>query len=381
MVTDPLLLFAILCVCVLVSDLLVRTTWLRHAGTAMLVIVVTAVVANLGLVPSASTPDRPVPIYDAVFAYVAPLAIFWLVLRVDLRRVLGVGLPMLALFGLGALGTVAGVVVALQVVGPASFGPHGGPLAGMFAATYIGGSANFNAIALHYDLVREGTLYVAAVAVDAGMTAVWMVVTIALPRLLRGRTPQVATGVPQAAAEPDRESVDPLELSILGALGASALWASNASAAALATRGFEVPAMLLLTTLALALGQIPAVARLRGTSLLGMFAVYVFLAVIGAFCDVSAVGELGRLGVTLLVFVSVCLLVHGVIVFGGARLLAMDPDVAAIASQANIGGGTTALALARGLGRPELVLPAILVGSLGTALGTFFGFLVAGQLA
>jgi uncharacterized membrane protein len=139
--------------------------------------------------------------------------------------------------------------------------------------------------------------------------------------------------------------------------------------------------MLILTAFALALAQVPAVARLRGTNLLGMFAVYLFLAVIGAYCDVAAVGELGRLGGTLLLFVSVCLVVHGVITFGGARLLRMDPDLAAIASQANIGGGTTALALARGLGRPELVLPAILVGSLGTALGTFFGFLVAEHLA
>ncbi|MEM9456015.1 MAG: DUF819 family protein [Myxococcota bacterium] len=65
--------------------------------------------------------------------------------------------------------------------------------------------------------------------------------------------------------------------------------------------------------------------------------------------------------------------VHGALVFGVTRLLRLDPDVAAVASQANIGGGTTALALARGLGRGDLVLPAILVGS----LGTFVGFAVA----
>ncbi|MHC5065166.1 MAG: DUF819 family protein, partial [Planctomycetota bacterium] len=47
----------------------------------------------------------------------------------------------------------------------------------------------------------------------------------------------------------------------------------------------------------------------------------------------------------------------------------------AVASQANVGGSTSALALARSLGRGEMVLPAILVGSLGTALGNFAGFL------
>jgi uncharacterized membrane protein len=52
----------------------------------------------------------------------------------------------------------------------------------------------------------------------------------------------------------------------------------------------------------------------------------------------------------------------------------------AIASQANVGGGTTAMALAESMGRKELIVPAILVGSLGGAIGTYLGFSVAGIL-
>ena len=40
-----------------------------------------------------------------------------------------------------------------------------------------------------------------------------------------------------------------------------------------------------------------------------------------------------------------------------------------IASQANIGGGASAIALAEAFDRKDLILPAILVGSLGNALG------------
>ena len=47
-----------------------------------------------------------------------------------------------------------------------------------------------------------------------------------------------------------------------------------------------------------------------------------------------------------------------------------------IASQANIGGGASAIALAEAFDRKDLILPAILVGSLGNALGTYLGFLV-----
>jgi uncharacterized membrane protein len=51
-----------------------------------------------------------------------------------------------------------------------------------------------------------------------------------------------------------------------------------------------------------------------------------------------------------------------------------------VASQANVGGATSALALARSLGRSDLVLPAVLIGSLGNALGTFIAFWVVGQV-
>lgn len=49
----------------------------------------------------------------------------------------------------------------------------------------------------------------------------------------------------------------------------------------------------------------------------------------------------------------------------------------AVASQANIGGSSTAIALAKSFKRDDLFLPAILVGSLGAGIGTYLGFFVA----
>lgn len=136
--------------------------------------------------------------------------------------------------------------------------------------------------------------------------------------------------------------------------------------------------MLILTTFALILAQFRPVARLRGTRTLGMFAIMLFLAVIGALCDLQALKQMGSLGTELSIFVVIVVTVHGLCVYGASLFLRVDPNVASVASQANIGGGTTALALARSLGRSDLVLPSILLGSVGTALGTFLGFLVAG---
>ena len=73
--------------------------------------------------------------------------------------------------------------------------------------------------------------------------------------------------------------------------------------------------------------------------------------------------------------------IHGLFTFGAAAIGKLDWDVAAIASQANIGGSSSALALAKSLNRMDLYLPGILVGALGNGVGTYLGFLIARWLA
>lgn len=385
MLTNPLFILAVLCINVVLSEWLVRRTFCRHFGTALLVIIVTAVAANAGLIPASST---PVPVYDAVFTYLAPMGIFWLLLKVNLRDILRAGLPVLVMFLIGSVGTVVGVVVGMWAVGGAeSIGVSYRHVGAMFVGTYVGGSVNFNALAFHYGVAADGTLYTASMVADNIATAVWMVATIALPRALIGVWPRRRATVLRAptsevatdAAE-DSETLDPLTLALMLAAGVGALLVSNLVTDSLGERGMKVPSILIITTIALILAQIPAVNRLHGARLLGIFSVYIFLAVIGSQCDLVALGRAGGLGLTMVVFVAVVVAVHGVITFGFGAILRVDPDVVAVASQANIGGGTSALALARSLNRPGLVLPAILIGSLGLALGTYLGFFTAEHL-
>ena len=364
---DPVYVAGMLAACVIASDWLARHTALRHAGTALIVIVVAAVLSNLRLMPTAGS-----VVYDGVFVHVAPLAIFWLLLRVNLRKVLQAGLRLLGLFLIGTAGTVAGVLVAMAILPEAPFGEHTAALGGMFVATYTGGSANLAAVALHYGVAEAGPLYAGIMAVDAGMTAVWMALCIAIPRWFGAATGSAKV---EATDDPDREAMAPMDLAVLTALGLGTLWLSAKLSAVT-----SIPSMIVLTVIALVLAQLPPIARLAGARALGMFAIYVFLAVIGAMCDVAALAGLGALGLKLSVLASVCIGVHGAITFAAARLLKLGPVMAGIASQANIGGGTTALALARSLGREDLVLPGVLVGSVGTALGTFLGFWVASVL-
>ncbi len=383
-----MLILAILGLNIAISEWLVRQTWLRHLGSALLVILLTAVAANIGLIP---TYADDIAVYTVVFGQVAPFSIFLLLLQVNLGGILRAGLPMLGMFGLGAAGTVAGVLAGMALVGGAdAFGELHWALGGMFTGTYIGGSVNYNAVALEYEVVKQGTLYAGAAAVDSAATAIWMIVTVAAPRLLGARSngarddPGVAPGAADSAAdsmagegglELDIETVGPFDLAALLSLGAAGVWIS-----ALLSDWSGIPSVLILTTIALALAQLPWVQRLRGTRLCGWLAVMLFLSVIGALCDVHALARIGPLAGRLVLFVAVILLIHGAVVFGGGRLLRLDPALSAVASQANIGGSTSALALARSLGRGDLVLPGILVGALGNGLGTYLGFAVANWL-
>ena len=381
---DPLFIATTLFLLIAIAEWLSRRSGFRYFGSALIVILLGAIVANLGIIPAGATPDAPVPVYDAIFGYVAPIAIFWLLLAVNLRDVLKAGLPLLALFLVGSAATVTGAVLGMWIVrGEQSIGPLYQAIAGMFAGTYTGGSVNFNAIALHYGVVREAVLYSGSIVVDNILTTVWFVVTLAVPRatLLAGAG-RLRSGARQAVPIVDlaaeRETLDPRALALVLALGVGAMWISELAAGAFAARGVNVPSILVITTLALALAQIRAISRMPGARVLGMCGVYLFLAVIGAFCDLQALGRLGMLGLALLAFATVTVFAHGAIIFTAAWLFGMDWDAAAVASQANVGGSTSALALAKSLGREDLLLPGILLGSLGNAIGTFLGFLVAG---
>jgi len=375
---------AVLAAIVALSEGLVRATFLRHLGTALLVIVVTALVANLGLIP---VYGADVPVYDGIFQFVAPLGIFWLLLGVSLRGLAQAGRSMLLLFLLGSAGTMCGVAAAMYVIdGSSAFGALYAPLGGMFVGTYVGGSINFNAIAWEFEVVNTNpTLYAGANAVDSLMTTIWMAATIVIPRGIRRvfktRAPEPVAREACSEDVADEERMHPVDLAWLLCLGAGTVWFSGWASERLSeASGFAVPEILILTTVALVLAQLGPIERLRGARTIGLFAVYLFLAVIGALCDVQALRSIGELGWNIFLMVSVAISVHGLVVFGGGVLFKQDPDVAAVASQANVGGGTSALALARSLGRADLVLPAILVGSLGSALGTYLGLWTASAL-
>jgi len=372
MLQNPIYILTILAGIILFSEWVQKFGIFRYFGAALLVIIFTAILANLNILPSGGNPT-----YTAIFDYVAPASIFVLLLDVNLAELRKVGFPMLIMFLIGTVGTTAGVFLATFLIPDAPvFDGVYAPLAGMFAGTYTGGSLNFNAVALHYEVVENGLVFASAIAVDNIVTTIWMFVTLSIPLIFRIRLKTPVNRTDKLANPDEQSTIGLIDLSALVVLTFFGLWFSEWLTQLLADAGIAVPSILIITTLALIFAQFRVIARLPGTRQTGSWLIYLFLAVIGAFCDLSALFEAGQLALILFLFVMIIISIHGLIMFLAARFLFRDWDIAAIASQANVGGSTTAMALAQNFKRHELVLPAIIIGSLGNALGTYVGFFV-----
>lgn len=374
---DPIYICGMLCMFVMLSTWLAKFKGLKAIGTPILVILITATAANFGVIPTATNGN---PVYTGVFVYLAPMGIFIALLEVDLKSLKKAGGPILLMFGIGGLGTIIGVLVAWFLVKPAAeIGSMANAVAGMYTGTYIGGSINFNAVALSYHVNENADLFAATTVVDNLIGTPWIIASLILPKYLQAFFPRkkllpILSEVQKIKLE---ESISIAGLATIIGLAFLAMAASKFV--------FELfphlPEILTLTTIALILAQIPFIKKLSGTHTIGFFLILLFLASVGTLCDLSTLRGIGDLAVMLILFVTIIILVHGVVIFGVGALLNIDWDVIAVASQANVGGNTTALASAESLNRPDLLIPGVLVGSLGNAVGTYAGFFIAGMLA
>ena len=385
MITDPVAITLALATVVYVAlRLEERFKVCRALGAALVGILLGMVLSNTGLLPDTS------PAYDFIMGPAVSAGVALILLSVDLKSVRAAGPRMLAAFSIGAVGSTVGAIVAgLALSG--LIGPETWKLTGQFAGTYIGGGLNF--AALGQALGTSSDLFTAAVAADVVVTALWMMACLSVPLLLGrpGRSadptpPDEATGAATCAdAGPDPDlpltlekmlysSGRPMPLrdtAALVAIAIGAVWGSGKIVEIVPV----IPAILWLTTIVLLMAQIPAVQRLVGGAMWGNYLILLFLACNGAR---SVVANIIEVGPAVFYFALATVAVHGVTIFGIGRLLKIDLPTLAVASQANVGGAASAMAMATARGYGERLLPGVAVGLLGYAVGNYVGLLVAG---
>ena len=105
----------------------------------------------------------------------------------------------------------------------------------------------------------------------------------------------------------------------------------------------------------------------------GYYQLLLFLSTNGA---QSVVANIVTVGPAVVYFAIGTVVLHGVTIFGLGRLFRIDWPTLVVASQANVGGPPSAMALATARGYMESLLPGVAVGLLGYALGNYWGFLI-----
>lgn len=110
-----------------------------------------------------------------------------------------------------------------------------------------------------------------------------------------------------------------------------------------------------------------------GANEIGTFLIYIFFAVIGAPASIVRIVTQSPL---LLVYALVVVAGNMMVSLALGKLLGFHLEEIILASNANIGGPTTAAAMAISKGWHKLVGPVLLVGTLGYVLGNYYGFVV-----
>jgi uncharacterized membrane protein len=380
MITDPTSVFFVLAAVVAVAIVLeLRTRFFRALGSALVGILLGMLLSNVGLIPGESSA------YDFLAGPGVSAGIVLILLTVDIRSVAKAGPTMLLAFVIGALGSAAGASLSALLLA-ADIGPETWKLAGQYTATYTGGGVNFAAVGAA--LETSGELFAAGIAADVTMTAVWMAICLTVPVAFASRARGSAARAEEDTAEHVDEGHGPAlhdllfssvnaihvkDLSLMAAVVFGTLMAADWLAEVLA----PIPSVLFLTTIALILAQAPFARGISGTGVIGNYLVLIFLASNGA---MSVLANIVEIGPAVVYFAAITVFTHGAVIFGVGTLVGLDLKTLAVASQANVGGPASAMALATARGYTDRLLPGVAVGLVGYAAGNYLGLAVASVL-
>ena len=344
-----------------------RFPWGRKYSGVMLLMTVAIVLANLKVIPTSA------PVYDVVWDYLVPIAIPLLLFQADLKRIVRESGPTLIAFVIGGAAVVAGTFAGVFLL---DLGPDEAELAGIFTGTFIGGSLNFAAVAQASGM-QDGSMLAAAVAADNVVTNLHFLLIILLPGIAwmaRNYATHHMDNAEQSSTGYQAKAHRIADLDIAGFLAALALAFVLAALGKLLADMARLPQFAILVTTALTLlvatlmpGQ---VGKLSGYSEAGNMMMFIFLASVGATADIW---QLIDIGPVLFVFAVIIIIVHLVILFGVGRFLKLDLAELAMASAVCIGGPSSAAALASAKGWRDLLIPGVLAGSFGYAIGSFIG--------
>ena len=365
--------------------------WASKVSGAIVALVGALVLTNLGIIPT-----NCVWFDDICWGFAVPMAIPMLLLSCDIRKIGREAGKILILFLIGAVGTTVGAILGYKALG--GMVEHLSGVASIMTGSYIGGTVNFAALSDAFNV--PGETVSAAVVADNLLMTLYFFVLIMIPSIKffanKFKHPHIdevnARGVDeeaktQAAAYWGKKPISLMDIAINVAISVIIVCVSTQIAAILSDvipktnvvtsilNGLFGNKYLILTTLTMIIATIfsKPLEGLSGSQEIGTYLIYLFFFAIGAPASIKAIFLNAPL---LLVFCAIMVVVNMLFCFIFGKLLKFDLEDCILASNACIGGPTTAAAMAISKGWVKLVGPIMLVGTLGYVVGTYFGTFV-----
>ena len=368
-----------------------KYAWASKITGCILATAFTLVLANLSIIPTDA------PVYDTVWGYVVPLAVPLLLFNANIKKIWKESGRMFIIYLLSSVGTLVGgftAYFALKGLIPAL-----NDIVPMFVGTYTGGSVNFIAMSEQYAV--PGKTVSAALVADNLLMVLYVFVLISLPAMaiIKKLYRQPYEEALKAQTEADKDKNKTMAAKYWGAKEISLKDIAFAVAIAfivvtVSTKlagkisetfsgadfvskfigGFFGNKYLLITTFTMIIATVfpKQMSSVKGAQEIGTFLIYIFFAVIGAPASVPMIIKESPL---LLVFALIIVAINMVVSLIFGKIFNFSIEEIIIASNANIGGPTTAAAMAVSKGWGALIVPGLLVGTLGYVLGNYLGIL------
>ena len=368
--------------------------WASKISGAIIALLIALAASNLSIIPTSCV------LYDdIIWGYAVPLGIPLLLLQCNMKKIWKETGRMMVIFLIGAAGTVAGAFLAYTLLHRYIPGLEG--VAAMMTGSYIGGGVNFAALAAEFDV---GEIKAAATVADNLLMALYFfaLIFIAGMKFFRSHyshphidavaeSGDLSGAQTQAAAYWSRKGISLKDIALNFAYAAAVVFAAKLISTFVGglipdtgvvlhmLHTFFGSEYVWITTVSMACATFgeKQVAKLSGSQEIGTYLIYLFLFVIGVPASISKILTETPL---LLAFTGIMVIVNMLFCFVGGKLLHFDLEDIILASNANIGGPTTAAGMAISQGWSALVGPVMLVGTFGYVIGTYLGILVGGAL-
>ena len=367
--------------------------WAAKIPGAVLALLIALAASNFGLIPTDA------PAYDAVWSYIVPLAIPLLLFQLDLHALFKESGRLLIIFLISSVGTMLGALIGFFML--KDHIPELGKITGMISASYTGGGVNFAAMTARLEPSKDITA--ATIVADNLMMACYFFILIGISgsyavRKIWGSPYQDEldkNGTSNQNMAADYWQTKPISLqSIALSLGASMAIVAVAFTVSKWLKGIlgegsnmatnmlfslVTDKYLLLTSLTLLVIALfrNGVRKLDGSQELGTYGIYLFFVVIGIPASIPLIIQNAPL---LFVFTLTVAMVNLLITLIFGKLLKFSIEEIVLACNANIGGPTTAAALAIGKGWRDLIGPILLIGTVGYIIGNYIGMFIYGLI-